>query len=164
MKHNIYEFSLFLKILYFIPKGSLNIPEYRCLLIGRVQFLYAIETVGENIVYHWSLLLSYLWTYTLPTSERPFCLFTSPPLRTLCVLHNVMSKTGFLNQQTLTGCIQTSSVKLKPFTILVIICILFLPDLTSNYKIQSESIKMGDYSKYSWENEAVIIQISKINR
>ena len=26
MKHNIYEFSLFLKILYFVSIGSLNIP------------------------------------------------------------------------------------------------------------------------------------------
>ena len=29
MKHNIYEFSLFLKILYFISKGSSNILEYQ---------------------------------------------------------------------------------------------------------------------------------------
>ena len=43
MKHNIYEFSLFLKILCFVIKGTLNIPEYRCLLIGRVQYLYTIE-------------------------------------------------------------------------------------------------------------------------
>ena len=42
MKHNIYEFSLLLKILCFVTKESLNIPEYRCLLIGRV----------ENIAYH----------------------------------------------------------------------------------------------------------------
>ena len=38
MKHNIYEFSLFLKILYFVIKGSLNIPEYRRLFIGRVLY------------------------------------------------------------------------------------------------------------------------------
>ena len=31
MKHNIYEFSLFLKILCFVSKGFLNIPEYRCM-------------------------------------------------------------------------------------------------------------------------------------
>ena len=43
MKHDIYEFSLSLKILCFVSKGSLNIPEYRCLLIGRVQYLYTIE-------------------------------------------------------------------------------------------------------------------------
>jgi len=38
IKHKINEFSLFLKVLLFIfvSKGSLNIPEYRCLLIGRV--------------------------------------------------------------------------------------------------------------------------------
>ena len=52
MKHYIYEFSLFLKILCFEPKGSLNIPEYRCLLIGRVQYLYTIEHSVENIAYH----------------------------------------------------------------------------------------------------------------
>ena len=52
MKHNIYKFSLFLKILCFVSKGSLNIPEYRCLLIGRVQYLYTIEHVVENIAYH----------------------------------------------------------------------------------------------------------------
>ena len=48
MKHNIYEFSLFLKILCFESKG-----EYRCLLIGRVQYLYTIEHAVENIAYQW---------------------------------------------------------------------------------------------------------------
>ena len=43
MKHKIYEFSLLLKILYFVFKESLNIPEYRCLLIGRVLQLYKIS-------------------------------------------------------------------------------------------------------------------------
>ena len=52
MKHNVYEFSLFLKILYFVSKGSLNIPEYRCLLISRLQYLYTIEHAVENIAYH----------------------------------------------------------------------------------------------------------------
>ena len=52
MKHNIYEFSLFLKILCFVTKESLNIPEYRCLLIGRVQYLYTIEHAVENIAFH----------------------------------------------------------------------------------------------------------------
>ena len=51
MKHNIYEFSLFLKILYFVSNGFLNIPEYRCLLIGRVH-MYTIEHAVENIIYH----------------------------------------------------------------------------------------------------------------
>ena len=51
MKHNIYEFSLFLKIFCFVPKGSVTIPEYRCLLIGRVQNLYTIEHAVENIAY-----------------------------------------------------------------------------------------------------------------
>ena len=49
MKHNIYEFSLFLKILCFESKVSLNIPEYRCLLIGRVK--YTIEHAVKNIAY-----------------------------------------------------------------------------------------------------------------
>ena len=44
MKHNIYEFSLFLKILCFVFKGSLNIPEYI------VQYLYIIEHAVENII------------------------------------------------------------------------------------------------------------------
>ena len=51
MKHKIYELSLFLKILYFVSKGSSNIPEYRCLLIGRLQYLYTIEPAVENIEY-----------------------------------------------------------------------------------------------------------------
>ena len=50
IKHNIYEICLFLKILYFLSKGSLNIPEYRCLLIVHVQ--YTIEHAVENIAYH----------------------------------------------------------------------------------------------------------------
>ena len=52
MKHNIYEFSLLLKILCFLFKGSLNIPEYRCLLIGHVQYLYTIEHSVENNAYY----------------------------------------------------------------------------------------------------------------
>ena len=51
MKHNIYEFSLFLRVLCFVSKGSLNIPKYRGLLIGRVQYLYTIEHAVENIAY-----------------------------------------------------------------------------------------------------------------
>ena len=51
MKHNIYGFSLFLKILCFVSKESLNIPEYRCLLIGPLQYLYTIEQADENIAY-----------------------------------------------------------------------------------------------------------------
>ena len=42
----------FLKILCFVSKGSLNILEYRCLLIGHVQYLYTIEHAVENIAYH----------------------------------------------------------------------------------------------------------------
>ena len=60
MKQNIYEFSLFLKILYFVSKGSLNIPEYRCLLIGGIQYLYTIEHAVENIPYHRFQLISLL--------------------------------------------------------------------------------------------------------
>jgi len=51
MKYTIYELSLFLKILCFVLKGYLNIPEYRCLLIGRVQYLYTIEHCVENMAY-----------------------------------------------------------------------------------------------------------------
>ena len=35
-----------------VSKGSLNIPEYRCLLSGRVQYLYTTEHAGGNIAYH----------------------------------------------------------------------------------------------------------------
>ena len=52
MKHNIYEFSLFLKILYNVFKGSLNIPKYRCLLIDCVLYLHTIEPAVENIEYY----------------------------------------------------------------------------------------------------------------
>ena len=52
IKHKIYKFCLFLKILHFLSKGFLNIPEYRCLLIGRVQYLYTIEHAVENIAYY----------------------------------------------------------------------------------------------------------------
>ena len=48
----------FLKILYFLSKGSLSIPEYRWLLIGRVQFLHTIEPAVENIAYHKFQLIS----------------------------------------------------------------------------------------------------------
>ena len=51
MKHNIYEFRLILKILCFVSKGTLNIPEYRGLLIGRVEYLYRKEHAVENIAY-----------------------------------------------------------------------------------------------------------------
>ena len=52
MKHHIFEFSLFSKIFCFVSKGSFNIPESRCLLICRVQYLYTIEHAVENIAYH----------------------------------------------------------------------------------------------------------------
>ena len=58
MKHKTYEFSLFLKIFYFLFKGSLNILEYRCLLIGSVQYLHTIEPAVENIVYFRFQLIS----------------------------------------------------------------------------------------------------------
>ena len=52
MKHNIYKFRLFSKILCFASKASLNIPEYRCLLIDRAQYnLYTIKHAVENIAY-----------------------------------------------------------------------------------------------------------------
>ena len=67
MQHKIYEFLQFLKILCFVSKGSLNIPEYRYLLIGRVQYLYTIEHAVENIAYRkfqsiFVTLLSLLYT------------------------------------------------------------------------------------------------------
>ena len=69
MKHNIYEFSLYLKILCFVSKRSLNIPEYRCLLIGRVQYLYTIEHAVENIAYHRLTILSLIrWLKILSPS------------------------------------------------------------------------------------------------
>ena len=58
MKLNIYEFSLFLKILCFVSKVSLNIPEYRCLLIDRILYFYTIEHAVENIAYHRFQLIS----------------------------------------------------------------------------------------------------------
>ena len=51
MKHNNYESFLLKKILCFVSKGSLNIPEYRFLLRGRVLYLYTIEYALENIAY-----------------------------------------------------------------------------------------------------------------
>ena len=58
MKHNVYEYCLYSKILHFLFKGSLNIPDYRCLLIGLVQYLYTIEHAVENIVYYRCLSIS----------------------------------------------------------------------------------------------------------
>ena len=58
MKHIIYEFSQFLKILCFVSKGSLNIPEFICLLSCRVQCLYTLEHAVENIAYHRFQLIS----------------------------------------------------------------------------------------------------------
>ena len=43
--------NIVLKVLSFECKGSLNIPELRCLLIGRVLQLYTMEHVVENIAY-----------------------------------------------------------------------------------------------------------------
>ena len=58
MKHKIYELCLFLNIFYFESKESLNIPEYRCLLIGRVQYLDTIEPAVKIIAYHRVQLIS----------------------------------------------------------------------------------------------------------
>ena len=63
MKHNINEFILFFKMLCFVSKGSLNIPEHICLLIGRVQYLYTIEHAVENIAYHRFQLISVTLLY-----------------------------------------------------------------------------------------------------
>jgi len=40
IKHKIYKFSLFLKVLYFVSKVSLNIPKYRRQFISRVLQLH----------------------------------------------------------------------------------------------------------------------------
>ena len=52
IKQNVYEYCLILKILHFLFQGSISIPEYRCLLIVRVQYLYIIEHAVENIAYY----------------------------------------------------------------------------------------------------------------
>ena len=52
----------FMNILCFVSKGSLNIPEYRCSLIGRAQNLYTIEHAVENIAYL-AENRSYLWLH-----------------------------------------------------------------------------------------------------
>ena len=49
---------VFLNIVHFVFKGSLNIPEYRCLLIGRVQYLYTMEHAVKNIAYYRCLTIS----------------------------------------------------------------------------------------------------------
>ena len=48
----VFFYSLLLNNFGFVSKGSLNIPEYRCLLIGRVKCLYTIEHAVENIAFH----------------------------------------------------------------------------------------------------------------
>ena len=48
MKLKIYEFSIFLKILYFASTGTLNIPES---VIGRVLQLYTMEPAVINIAF-----------------------------------------------------------------------------------------------------------------
>jgi len=35
----------------FVSKGSLNIPKYRCLIMGRVLQLYTMEPAVENIAF-----------------------------------------------------------------------------------------------------------------
>ena len=58
----MYENCLFLKILYFLFKGSLNITEYRCLMIGRVHCIVLVHnrTISHIIGVNRSLLISYL--------------------------------------------------------------------------------------------------------
>ena len=89
MKHNIYEFCLFLKILYFLLKGSFNIPEYRCLLIGHVQYLYTIDRAVEDIAYRIAsiylysvIFLSLMPTYSLCVKRTgSICSLDPPPVR-----------------------------------------------------------------------------------
>ena len=58
-----------------VSKGSLNIPEYRCLLIGRVKYLYTIEHAVENIAYFScksiSITLLYLFGTHLKLLKQP---------------------------------------------------------------------------------------------
>ena len=54
IKHKIYEFSLYLKVLYFVSKGSLIIPEYRnCKKSSKgyipVNYTYFILLVNINV-------------------------------------------------------------------------------------------------------------------
>ena len=44
MKHNIYEFSLFMKILCSVSKGSLNTPEYKSLVSVLVPYYLSCIT------------------------------------------------------------------------------------------------------------------------
>ena len=48
IKHKINQLILFLNVLCSVSKGSLNIPEDRCLLIGRVLQLYERENPGRR--------------------------------------------------------------------------------------------------------------------
>ena len=75
MNDKIYEFSLFLKILYFVSKGPFNIPEYRCLLIGRVQDLYTIEHAVENIAFQ-RFQSNSVTLLSLDITNHIFCYFT----------------------------------------------------------------------------------------
>ena len=76
IKHNANEYCLFLKILPFLFKGSLNIPEYR-LLIGHVRckYLYTVEHAVENIYILGvirSLKRSDLWVFWMITNLENF--------------------------------------------------------------------------------------------
>ena len=77
MKHNIYKFSLFLKMLCFVSKGSLNIPVYKCALTGRVQYLYTLEHAVEIIAYHMFQSISVtLLSLGLPVTSCPHPIYT----------------------------------------------------------------------------------------
>ena len=76
MKHKIYEFSLFFKILYFVSKGFLNISDHRCLLIGLIQLLYTKEPAVKNIAYFSFKLIS----VTLLSMVLNLQIDNSPPL------------------------------------------------------------------------------------
>ena len=43
-----HKFSLLLKVLYLLSKGFLNIPEYKCLFIGRVLRFYTMENIAYS--------------------------------------------------------------------------------------------------------------------
>ena len=61
-----------ISVFCFVSKESLNIPEYRCLLIGRVQYLYTIEHAVGNIAYFNSLISGVAFKVSLLVTSAYF--------------------------------------------------------------------------------------------
>ena len=72
---NFTTFKKYFKILYFVSKGSLNIPEYRCLVICRVLYLYTIEPAVKNIAYFRFQLISVTLSLLAPFLCINWCIF-----------------------------------------------------------------------------------------